>query len=112
MDADSTYVAAGIGLVVLVLAVLVTVLVVRRGSGRQRSDAATRYLAQPRDIAHLTENPSLVKAKRLGVAVANPGDPIGRYLPGGVMLYGSRDDVHVDIAPPEHRPPIPSRRNY
>jgi type IV secretory pathway TraG/TraD family ATPase VirD4 len=96
----ATYVAAAIGLVLLVLAVLVTVLGVRRGSGRLRSDAATRYLARPRDVAHLTEKPSLAKAKRLGVTVANPGVPIGRYLLGGAMLYGSWEDMHVDIAGP------------
>ena len=65
-----------------------------------RSDAATRYLARPRDIAHLTEKPSLAKATRLGVTVPNPGVPIGRYLPGVVMLYGSWEDMHVDIAGP------------
>jgi len=96
----ATWIAAGLGLLDLVVAGLVMVLVVRRGSGRLRSDAATRYLARPRDIAHLTEKPSLVKAKRLGVTVASPGVPIGRYLPGGDMLYGSWEDMHVDIAGP------------
>lgn len=96
----ATYTATALS--VLVTAAVITVAVAtRRWAGRrQRPDTAARYLARPRDVAHLTAKPLRQEAVRLGVAVDAPGIPIGRVLPGRVMLYGSWEDMHVDIAGP------------
>ncbi|KWX10126.1 conjugal transfer protein, partial [Carbonactinospora thermoautotrophica] len=60
-------------------------------------DAAARHLADPRDIAHLTEAGVTATARRLGAPTTSPGVPIGRALPSRQRIYGSWEDMHLDI---------------
>jgi len=94
--AAGTPILAGVG--VLLLAFLVFVLVVRHrfGASRTRVDGSARYLARGRDLAHLSEKGAAATAARLGVTGA-PGVPIGRAVNDGRMLYGSWEDMHLDI---------------
>ncbi|MGW1998046.1 type IV secretory system conjugative DNA transfer family protein [Embleya sp. NPDC001921] len=94
---------ATVFLVAEVLGVLVLVVIgwsVRnksRGS-RERIDLANRYLASPKEL-----RPSLTPqvrrtAEKLGVAKGTtPGVFIGRTVRGGDELWGSWEDMHVDI---------------
>ncbi|NYI97339.1 type IV secretory pathway TraG/TraD family ATPase VirD4 [Streptomonospora nanhaiensis] len=68
----------------------------RRRRMRTRVDGAATYLATPADLAALTAEGAGATARRLGVRDA-PGVPIGRALGSGRMLYGSWEDMHVDI---------------
>lgn len=85
------------GLVVLITAlVVVGWIVLRRGSGkRSRVDSAAARLGRGRDVESITEKAASRSAKRLGVE--SPGVPIGRALGSGKMLYGSWEDMHIDV---------------
>jgi type IV secretory pathway TraG/TraD family ATPase VirD4 len=93
---ESTIIAAALGAALLVLALSVTMLVLKFRSGRSRVDHASAYLGRGRDIAALSRKEAQAKSARLGVT-DSPGVPIGRTLNGGQMLYASFEDVQVDI---------------
>jgi len=66
------------------------------GRRRTRVDSAAKYMGAGRDIAPLTARSASQTAQRLGVH-GKPGVQIGRALAGNVPLYGSWEDMHVDI---------------
>ena len=53
-------------------------------------------MGRGRDIEDLTGKRVTTKAERLGVTGA-PGVPIGRTVAGDQQLYGSWEDMHIDI---------------
>ncbi len=63
---------------------------------RTRVDASATYMGRGQDLAALTEEGARQTARRLGVQ-GSPGVPIGRTVIGRQMLYGSWEDMHVDI---------------
>ncbi|MCY9785699.1 TraM recognition domain-containing protein [Nocardiopsis sp. EMB25] len=87
-----------IGLLVLAagIATLIVWFVRRRGHKRTRVDASAAYMGRGQDLAALTEAGASATAERLGVK-DSPGVPIGRTVAGKQMLYGSWEDMHVDI---------------
>lgn len=84
-----------LGAVVAVsLAVVVLVKILRRRGSRVDSSAA--YMGQGADLSALTEAGARSTAQRLEVKKA-VGVPIGRSISDKRMLYGSWEDMHVDI---------------
>lgn len=89
-----------IALVVLVVLFLVAV-IAWRVSGRRRArasrvDHAARYMGRGRDVEPLTRKSVAETAARLGVE-GTPGVPIGRTLAGSTPIWGSWEDMHIDI---------------
>ncbi|GAB2718043.1 hypothetical protein GCM10010442_44010 [Kitasatospora kifunensis] len=84
--------------VVLVVASLAAWQLSRRGK-RPKIDKAGRYLGKGREISKLNLRGAIAVAARLGMASAKefPGVFIGRSIPGGQSLFGSWEDMHVDI---------------
>ncbi|WP_017558033.1 type IV secretory system conjugative DNA transfer family protein [Nocardiopsis baichengensis] len=68
----------------------------RRAKKRSRVDHAAGYMGAGDELAHLSEKGAAATARRLGVT-ESPGVPIGRTVDGGQMLYGSWEDMHIDI---------------
>ncbi|MBT2519061.1 TraM recognition domain-containing protein [Streptomyces sp. ISL-90] len=99
-----TYVWPASGTWILIVALLAVVaiaaaLLVRRGrrrAGRSRVDDAAAHMGRGRDIASLTRKHASATAARLGVE-GTPGIPIGKALSSGEMLYGSFEDMHIDV---------------
>ena len=94
--AESTYVAAGLGTAVLVLGVAVAILARIAGRNRKRVDRAATHMGKGRDLRPLTLKGTSKTAARLGVP-DSPGVPIGKTVLGGQQLFGSWEDMHVDI---------------
>lgn len=85
-----------IGALLLALSALASLVLRRLRQRRSRTDPAATYMGRGRDIADLSRQSVTEKAERLGVTGA-PGVPIGRMVAGGQWLYGSWEDMHVDI---------------
>lgn len=86
----------------LVLLAVFAVLVARAGFGRPgrrttRVDQSSRYLGVRKDIAPLSRATAAAKADRLGVDPGTPGIPIGVTVATGEPLFGSWEDMHIDI---------------
>lgn len=94
--AAGTWIIAGVAVVVLVLAVLIAVAIARSRKRSSRVDRAAAYMGRGRDVADLSRKSAQEKAQRLGVDQA-PGVPIGRTVTGAQPLYGSWEDMHIDI---------------
>ncbi|KHL03217.1 type IV secretory system conjugative DNA transfer family protein [Sinomonas humi] len=92
----ATWVLAGIGAVLVALAIVVVRAVLRRRARRSRVDVAARHMARGRDLRALSLRGATATAERLGVA-GSPGVPVGKTVLGGQMLYGSWEDMHIDI---------------
>lgn len=90
------WVLGGVAAVVVLLAVLVGVGLHKMRSKRSRVDRAASYMGRGRDVEDLSRKSALAKAQRLGVS-ASPGVPIGRTVAAGQPLYGSWEDMHIDI---------------
>lgn len=90
-----TAVAAGIGVIVALLAVLVWKL---RGGGQKKHavDRAAAHMGNRSDVARLTLKEVTRTADRLG-SEGTPGVPIGETVAGGVDLYATREDVEIDV---------------
>ncbi|WP_330256593.1 TraM recognition domain-containing protein [Nocardia sp. NBC_00565] len=93
-------------IVLLVIAAVIAYLVIRkklkaRGSkGRLAVDDKADVMGNGSAIASLTEAGVRAKAEMLGVQLGyndSPGVPIGVGVADGVMLYGSYEDLHLDI---------------
>lgn len=93
---ESTYIAAGLGAVLLILAIGITVLVARSGGKKKRVDRAATHMAKGKGLLPLTRKNALKNAQRLGVS-DSPGVPIGKAVISGQDLFGSWEDMHVDI---------------
>lgn len=85
-------------LTLLAVAVTVGIFWVRSklARGRSRVDSAASYMGRGKDIESLSKKHVRATARRLGVA-GTDGVPIGRAVNGGQPLYGSWEDMHVDI---------------
>ena len=93
---QSTVVAAAAAVVLLVLAALLAVPAGRRRSRASRVDHAARYLGRGRDVESLTQKSAAATATRLGVQ-GSPGVPIGSTVATGAALYGSWEDMQIDV---------------
>lgn len=69
----------------------------RRGNRVPSVDRAARHLGHGSALAKLSWEGAAATAARLGVQSQTPGVFIGRSVTGGVDLYGSWEDMHVDI---------------
>lgn len=94
---ESTAVAAATTLLLLLLIAAGAVAVRRSRGRRSRVDDSARYLGRGRDIESLTRKSTTATARRLGVDEATPGVPIGTTVSPRHPLYGSWEDMHIDI---------------
>ncbi|MFC4373586.1 type IV secretory system conjugative DNA transfer family protein [Nocardia halotolerans] len=93
-------------IVLLVIAAAVAFVVIRKqlkkraGKGRLSVDDKADYMGSGSAIASITEAGVRAKAKDLGVRLGThdaPGVPIGVAVADGTPLYGSYEDLHLDI---------------
>lgn len=89
-------VAAGEAVVVGILG-LAAYRVRERFRNKPRVDGAARHLAKGEELGKLTMKGAAATAERLGVRSGTPGVFIGRSVKGRQPLYGSYEDMHVDI---------------
>ena len=54
-------------------------------------------MGRGRDVEYLTRKSAQATAQRLGVVARSPGVPIGRTVGAGQRLYGSWEDIPIDI---------------
>jgi type IV secretory pathway TraG/TraD family ATPase VirD4 len=80
-------------LVALTIAGLLAFRRIRRGT---RVDRVGKFMGSGKDVESLTKRNAGQTASRLKVD-GKPGVPIGRSLSGNQTLYGSWEDMHVDI---------------
>ncbi|AMM31634.1 Conjugative transfer gene complex protein [Sinomonas atrocyanea] len=78
------------------VAAVVVRAVLRRRSKRSRVDAAAQHMATGRDLRALSLAGATATAQRLGVR-GSPGVPVGRTVLGRQMVYGSWEDMHLDV---------------
>ncbi|MBW9211755.1 TraM recognition domain-containing protein [Mumia sp. zg.B21] len=90
------WVVAGVLTAVALLAVAIGLLRRKLRRNRSRVDRAASFMGRGRDVEDLTRKSASAKAARLGVSTA-PGVSIGRTVATGQMLYGSWEDMHIDI---------------
>ncbi|MFF0491686.1 type IV secretory system conjugative DNA transfer family protein [Nocardia sp. NPDC004068] len=68
--------------------------------GRLAVDQKARLMARGKAIVPFTEAGSRARAEQLGIRLGDgdsPGIPIGTAVAGGKRLFGSYDDLHLDI---------------
>ena len=92
----ATWVLVGFGVFIIVVAVLVVRAVLRKRAKRSRVDTAAQHMAKGRDLRALSLRGATATAERLGVK-GSPGVPVGKTVLGGQMVYGSWEDMHIDI---------------
>ena len=90
--AASTWAVVGLA----VLGAGLALLVVRRRRRISRVDAAARWLGRGDDVAEISAKTVAKKAERLGVTNA-VGVPIGTTVATRQPLFGSWEDMHIDI---------------
>ena len=92
--ATATVIAIGTPVVALFPAIAM----IRSYRSRPRIDRAARHLAGPSRLTHTTTRGALAAARRMGVdRAAGPGLLVGRTVRGNRTLWGSWEDMHVDI---------------
>ncbi|MFD3593655.1 TraM recognition domain-containing protein [Nocardia sp. NPDC058640] len=93
-------------IVLLVIAAVIAFFVIRKqlkkraGAGRLAVDDKADYMGTGSAIASITEDGVRAKAKDLGIVLGttdSPGVPIGVAVADGAPLYGSYEDLHLDI---------------
>lgn len=93
-------------IVLLVIAVAIAFLWIRKQRAKRATvgvlpvDAKAQYMGNGGAIHALTEAGVREKADQLGIELGYsdaPGVPIGMSVADGVMLYGSYEDLHLDI---------------
>ncbi|MEV1065492.1 TraM recognition domain-containing protein [Streptomyces sp. NPDC050263] len=89
-------VAAGEAVVVGLLG-LAAYRVRERFRNKPEVDGAAKHLAKGEELGKLTMKGAAATAERLGVQSSTPGVFIGRSVKGRQPLYGSYEDMHVDI---------------
>lgn len=92
----TTGVLVGLLFILAALAGVIGWLWRRRGRRRSRVDDSATYMGRGHDLDALTVKGATATAERLGVR-DSPGVPIGRTVADKEMLYGSWEDMHVDI---------------
>lgn len=90
------WVLGAVAFLVILLALTVGWVLHRWGASRTRVDRAAAYMGTGRDVQSLTRKSAQASAQRLGVE-NSPGVPIGRTVASGQLLYGSWEDMHIDI---------------
>lgn len=93
---QATLVVIIIVAVAILVAVAIGAFLARHRRRASRVDHTTRYLGRGQDIAALTHKSATQTATRLGVTDA-PGVPIGVTVASRQQLYGSWEDMHIDI---------------
>ncbi|MDJ0344238.1 TraM recognition domain-containing protein [Streptomyces sp. H10-C2] len=93
----ATGLAAGEGLVLVVLAVLVTRMVLARRRARPRIDAAAQHMAKGRELDKLSAAQNRAAAVRWGITSPDPGIFVGRTVIGRRPLFASFEDMQIDI---------------
>ncbi|MFD9394379.1 type IV secretory system conjugative DNA transfer family protein [Streptomyces sp. NPDC060000] len=68
-----------------------------RFRNKPKVDGAAQHLAKGEELGKLTMKGAAATAERLGVQSRTPGVFIGRSVRGRQPLYGSYEDMHVDI---------------
>lgn len=71
--------------------------VVQRFKKKPKVDGAAQHLAKGEELGKLTMKGAAAIAERLGVKAKTPGVFIGRSVKGRQPLFGSYEDMHVDI---------------
>jgi type IV secretory pathway TraG/TraD family ATPase VirD4 len=94
--AAGTWVLASVAAVLVVIGVLVALALRSTRRRRSRVDSAAAYMGRGRDVEALSRKNAVATARRLGVS-QSPGVPIGRTVGGGQMLYGSWEDLQIDV---------------
>ncbi|MGW7361914.1 type IV secretory system conjugative DNA transfer family protein [Streptomyces sp. NPDC054841] len=92
----SSAIAAGEALL-LGIAALAGYRVRQRVRNKPDVDGAARHLAKGEELGKLTMKGAAATAERLGVQGNVPGVFIGRSVRGRQPLYGSFEDMHIDI---------------
>jgi hypothetical protein len=92
----STVIAIAVLTVLLILASLIGWAAARRRRRSTRVDHAARYMGRGRDVEPLTHKAATATAQRLGVQ-GSAGVPIGRTVGSSTSLFGSWEDMHIDI---------------
>lgn len=92
----STWVVIGLAALTVAMGGGIWWLLTRRRKRISRVDAAARWLGRGQDVAEISTKAVAAKADRLGVTTA-VGVPIGRTVATGQELYGSWEDMHIDI---------------
>jgi len=96
---EATFVAAGLGVVLLALIVMIVILATRSGKNRTRVDKAAVHMGRGKDLDHLSTKGAKATAERLGVA-DSVGVPLGRTVAGKRALWSSWEDMLILIAGP------------
>lgn len=95
---EATAVAVGLGTLLVVLGATLYVIVQHRATRKVAVDRALPYLAKPHELRPMTSTGAGRKAEALGIAgIDPPGVLIGKTVRGGAPLWGSWEDMHVDI---------------
>ncbi|WP_280503209.1 type IV secretory system conjugative DNA transfer family protein, partial [Nocardia farcinica] len=93
-------------IVLLIIAAAIAFLMVRKERAKRASvgvlpvDAKAQYMGSGAAVYALTEAGVREKAQQLGIELGyqdSPGVPIGMSVADGIMLYGSYEDLHLDI---------------
>ncbi|MEE1782693.1 TraM recognition domain-containing protein [Streptomyces sp. SP17BM10] len=92
----ATAIAGAEAVVILLIATLASWRVGRKRN-RPKVDRAGRHLGRGNDLAPVNRRGAAATAARLGTKSDLPGVFIGRSIPGGQELFGSWEDMHVDI---------------
>lgn len=92
---ESTVVAVAWATILATVAILMLRRFVGRGDGKSRVDRQAGLMGQGRDIEDVSHKSAMAKAERMGVT--SPGVPVGRTVRGNKPLFGSWEDMHVDI---------------
>lgn len=69
----------------------------RRHGDRKSVDVAARYMAKRDDLHAYSHAGVTATAQRLGAKASAPGVLVGRTVNTGQPLYGSYEDMHIDI---------------
>ena len=95
----STWVVVIAALGLLLAAILAGMVWQQTRNRGSRVDSSAAVLGRGRDIINLTEKSTKEAAQRLTIDAqrCGPGIPIGRAVPSGQMLYGSWEDIHIDV---------------
>ncbi|OJX78867.1 type IV secretory system conjugative DNA transfer family protein [Leifsonia sp. 71-9] len=93
---SATWIIIVAAAIVVALAILIMVAIAKRRRRRSRVDHAAGHMGRGRDLAALSTKGAKSTAQRLGVA-GWLGVPIGITVAGRRWLYGSPEDMHVDV---------------
>lgn len=94
--ASGTWIIAVLAAIVVALVVLIAVALAKYRKGRTRVDRVSQYMGRGKDIDGVSKRNAEAQAARLGVT-GSLGVPIGKTVGGGAPLWGTWEDMHIDI---------------